>query len=372
MNIRHGRIALAICVTWLCSVSLTPALELEYAGSQANIGGTFFPGGSLPYVTVPWRTSMSANIFATSDEFPNQYYGREGYALFATTFSYPNANAICCDANIDPNSGDPLFPNLVQLPTWVAESQILAERMAGGYGYSLIDDPQLMFGERYWSFDGASYPPPTSTNGTGQNPWVKMGFLDGPDVLGNNTTEEPTARWGFTVGAGAPAAFRVGVMTGGMDNENFVPDEVFIQQYEGPTPVGAPLGTGALSGPLRDRFVDMHFFDILGAEEGDLIVFGVMAGANSFGNAGVAGFSFDVLAEAPGDADFNSDGDVDGQDFLMWQRGESPQPLSPADLALWQAEFGGGAIASGTSIPEPAALALGLIGLAAIGRRKRN
>ena len=31
--------------------------------------------------------------------------------------------------------------------------------------------------------------------------------------------------------------------------------------------------------------------------------------------------------------DFNNDGVVDGADFLAWQRGESPEPLSAADLA---------------------------------------
>jgi hypothetical protein len=39
-------------------------------------------------------------------------------------------------------------------------------------------------------------------------------------------------------------------------------------------------------------------------------------------------------------ADFDLDGDVDGGDFLAWQRGLSPQPLSTADLALWQAGYG--------------------------------
>jgi hypothetical protein len=40
-------------------------------------------------------------------------------------------------------------------------------------------------------------------------------------------------------------------------------------------------------------------------------------------------------------ADFDLDGDVDGRDFLKWQRGDSPNPLSSADLALWQEQYGG-------------------------------
>lgn len=38
--------------------------------------------------------------------------------------------------------------------------------------------------------------------------------------------------------------------------------------------------------------------------------------------------------------DFDNDGDVDGRDFLTWQRGGSPAPLSSADLASWQNNYG--------------------------------
>lgn len=43
----------------------------------------------------------------------------------------------------------------------------------------------------------------------------------------------------------------------------------------------------------------------------------------------------DVL---PGD--FNQDGLVNGRDFLLWQRGQSPDPLSNSDLGDWQTNFG--------------------------------
>ncbi|MEM9657221.1 MAG: hypothetical protein AAF961_02565, partial [Planctomycetota bacterium] len=60
-----------------------------------------------------------------------------------------------------------------------------------------------------------------------------------------------------------------------------------------------------------------------------------------------------------GDFDFN--GQVDGADFLHWQRGESPTPLSDEDLADWSANFGrvvdGGSVNS-HGVPEPNALLL--------------
>jgi hypothetical protein len=52
--------------------------------------------------------------------------------------------------------------------------------------------------------------------------------------------------------------------------------------------------------------------------------------------------------------DFDHDGDVDGNDILVWQRGGSPQPNSAADLTAWRANFGFvAATASGAAVPEP-------------------
>lgn len=60
--------------------------------------------------------------------------------------------------------------------------------------------------------------------------------------------------------------------------------------------------------------------------------------------------------------DFDGDGDVDGFDFLAWQRGESPSPLSADDLANWQANYGQTSIplSMAVAVPEPATLVLGL------------
>jgi len=49
-------------------------------------------------------------------------------------------------------------------------------------------------------------------------------------------------------------------------------------------------------------------------------------------------YDFDGLADVPGD--FNKDGTVDGNDFLIWQQGGSPAPLSQSDLADWEDNYG--------------------------------
>ncbi|MCA9259785.1 MAG: hypothetical protein KDA61_11325 [Planctomycetales bacterium] len=74
--------------------------------------------------------------------------------------------------------------------------------------------------------------------------------------------------------------------------------------------------------------------------------------------------------------DFDADGDVDGSDFLLWQRGGSPAPLSQADLSVWRANLGrvwadGDAVQNLEAVPEPTgalALASGLIAILAVRR----
>lgn len=69
------------------------------------------------------------------------------------------------------------------------------------------------------------------------------------------------------------------------------------------------------------------------------------------------------------DGDFNLDGYVDGADFLMWQRGQSPTSLSATDLADWESNFGAGApsAVASTAVPEPGAATMLLVLSAAVG-----
>jgi hypothetical protein len=82
-----------------------------------------------------------------------------------------------------------------------------------------------------------------------------------------------------------------------------------------------------------------------------------------------------LFLTAPGgtDGDFDNDGDVDGRDFLAWQRGESPAPLSASDLSAWQGAYGMGGL-SAVSVPEPTSIALlfGTIVGSVLVRRRRN
>ena len=80
----------------------------------------------------------------------------------------------------------------------------------------------------------------------------------------------------------------------------------------------------------------------------------------------------DVLpGEATGDpGDFDGDGDADGEDLLVWQRGGSPNGLVGGDLDEWKTAYGSSTAAAG-AVPEPGAIALAaLAGLALIARRR--
>ena len=62
--------------------------------------------------------------------------------------------------------------------------------------------------------------------------------------------------------------------------------------------------------------------------------------------------------------DFDADGDVDGFDFLKWQRGEVSSPPSASDLATWEANYGptpSPLSAAIVTVPEPNAVLLGVI-----------
>ena len=76
------------------------------------------------------------------------------------------------------------------------------------------------------------------------------------------------------------------------------------------------------------------------------------------------------LADLGGvDGDFDGDGDVDGRDFLVWQRSDK----SPAGLAVWQENYGAGNLTALAAVPEPTALAFVMAcGLAAMAIRKRT
>src|SRR5690606_17154808 len=89
-----------------------------------------------------------------------------------------------------------------------------------------------------------------------------------------------------------------------------------------------------------------------------------------------------LFVTAPGgdDADFDDDQDVDGADFLIWQRGfggagsngtgdaNGDSQVNAQDLAIWKAAFGGAAV---SAVPEPTGAALGGLALLGLARLRK-
>ncbi len=83
--------------------------------------------------------------------------------------------------------------------------------------------------------------------------------------------------------------------------------------------------------------------------------------------------------------DFNNDGKVDAGDYVTWRKNDGPNASLPNDdgatdqaarFTLWRANFGNppgaGASLEGAQVPEPASLALVLIGVAALASSSRR
>lgn len=73
--------------------------------------------------------------------------------------------------------------------------------------------------------------------------------------------------------------------------------------------------------------------------------------------------------------DFDLDDDVDGSDFLLWQRGGSPNPFSPNDLAAWQSSYGSSTpstVANMLAVPEPSTLLLAFLAVTFTARQCRR
>jgi hypothetical protein len=105
-------------------------------------------------------------------------------------------------------------------------------------------------------------------------------------------------------------------------------------------------------------------------------------GTLTFAVSGFADYEFEGIHSQNGDyklqvtinsetssGDFDNDGDVDGRDFLLWQRNQSVGNLSD-----WQANYGfepGMLTSTSTAVPEPGSISLALVALSGFLRTKR-
>ncbi len=185
----------------------------------------------------------------------------------------------------------------------------------------------------------------------------------------------------------APDASTVGVFPEGTDplfNDPGFPGNQWMT-------ITLTKGGNILKFYINDFLIDT--FDASGGTTSGHIVLG---GADLFNSSNLTNMVvFDNLVVTEGvhppappvgdDADFDGNAIVDGEDFMLWQRGLGANPGSAApmdgdangdlfvndlDLAVWSEQYGTGAPAAATTAPEPATI--GLAALALAGRRRRR
>jgi hypothetical protein len=127
----------------------------------------------------------------------------------------------------------------------------------------------------------------------------------------------------------------------------------------------------------RSDFADMYSGGVLRPEIAAIIDLENITLADILAaNTGLTALPMDLfLAPQPGD--FNSDGDVDGEDLNMWRNSfATAHPMNGADFLTWQRHVSasGENVAAVAPVPEPGAMLLAVIPIAtlAFGRRRRR
>ena len=127
-----------------------------------------------------------------------------------------------------------------------------------------------------------------------------------------------------------------------------------------------------VTGDVVARFDDQVFNHTITTNMVGTFYVGFREPGGSGVNVSAAPPIFDFFEAEEETGDFDHDGDVDGRDFLLWQRGGSPNALSAGDLALWQSGYGSPVTAI-SAVPEPATagLVLALCASFSLCRSKR-
>jgi hypothetical protein len=175
------------------------------------------------------------------------------------------------------------------------------------------------------------------------------------------------------VGATSPTGTRWAFKNNNGDVQPNIADWATLTFEDWQTSLG---GTGSLAANIIDGGAVVHLVDQDIYLELRFTDWGIGSGTGG-------SFSYERSEITP-TADFDRDGDVDGQDFLTWQRGAGmASPLQSqgdanfdgvvdaGDLAIWQSSYGNPLAAIG-AVPEPTSWVLAACAAVLIGTRRRG
>lgn len=234
----------------------------------------------------------------------------------------------------------------------------------------------ISLGDTYIRTQGMVFPDPNDPNNTGGNlvvtarinPANLSGYLLYFDVGGSLNIQYLEGGDSFDIGTTFDAPFNASSEV--IIELNVIGDQLNGYVWEASDPNGKPAEPQVTA-------TDAQFTAGMA---------GLAFAEDDFGTSGiyryVAAQDTPFVDVDPSNGDFDGDGDVDGADFLTWQRGlgltgqpdattgdaDDDGDVDAADLALWQSHFGGApAVAAIGAVPEPASLALLAAGGVAIG-----
>jgi hypothetical protein len=226
---------------------------------------------------------------------------------------------------------------------------------------------------RFLSGTGSPANNTSFTTGPGEDGWIGLAVkTDSPGWTVQLWMETPTAT------TSTPDEHN-----GGVPKEVINDNEWHIYEWNLDDFTGGPDGWGSISGIVNGSATVLD-----GVHTIDSIIFrnpSMPESAIIYMDYVVKTASGNIVLPAPptDDADFDNDGDVDGEDFLIWQRGlgagdnsdgdaNGDNVVDGMDLDVWKQKFGVPAQAV-AAIPEPASLALcGAALLAMLAARRRS
>jgi autotransporter-associated beta strand protein len=409
------------------SINTANGLDVTTHVSGANLGGLAGPGnlniGSQNFV-------VGANSESTIYEGELSGVGGSLWKLGTGTLTLTGANtysggtiissgtvAVAADGNLGNASAPLTFSGGVfSVLRYDAAFDLAASRsvsLEGGGGTFDTNGFDTTLAQAVAGTGGLTKTGAGTLTLTGANTYSGGTTINGGTLLANNISGSATGNGNVTVsslgtlgGAGnvsgavtvnsggtvAPGA-SVGTLT--VENVVFESGSTFDVELAGSGGVagvdfdqlvvnnGATLG-GTLNVSLVNPFtlspgLSFEILDVGGSLSG---TFSGLAEGGLVGNyggtnllityAGGDGNDVTLLSATPGD--FDLDNDVDGLDFLKWQRGGSPNPLSASDLSDWESYFGTvvPAIAAAVTVPEPSSVVLLLMcGLFALSSTRR-
>jgi hypothetical protein len=233
----------------------------------------------------------------------------------------------------------------------------------------------VSLGDTYIRTQGTVFPDPNDPSNDGGNlvvtarinPANLTGYLMYFDVGGSLQIQYLIGEDTFNLGDGFDAPFNASSEV--IIELNVVGDQLSGYVWEASDPNGKPAEPQVTA-------TDTQFTSGMA---------GLAYAEDDFGTSGIYRYVMaqdtPIVDSNPSNGDFDGDNDVDGADFLIWQRGfgltgqpdattgdaDDDGDVDDADLALWVSHFGGTpAVVALGAIPEPASLALLAAGALAI------